>query len=45
MANVAIVTKDKDFMLPSFDFTIAGTTSIKCLKHINEVMIPEGRVN
>lgn len=34
VANMAVILPDKVFLLPPFDKTLQGTTSMKCLEYI-----------
>ena len=40
MANVAVLTKSNELILPPFDKTVPGTTAIKCLKYIEANLMP-----
>ena len=44
MANVGILLNDGTFHIPSFDKTVAGTTAISCMKHIENELIPKGLI-
>jgi 4-amino-4-deoxychorismate lyase len=37
MANVAFVLPNNEILIPPFSHTVAGTTSIKCIKYLEEV--------
>lgn len=44
MANVGVMFKDGTFRIPSFERTLAGTTVIQCMKHIENTLLPNGTI-
>lgn len=42
--NVAFIWRNGDFVTPSFDRTLRGTTLIECMNFIREKLVPSGRV-
>jgi D-alanine transaminase len=44
MSNCAFFMKDGSFCIPPFDKTLAGTTAIRCMDYISNVLIPEGKI-
>jgi branched-subunit amino acid aminotransferase/4-amino-4-deoxychorismate lyase len=44
ISNVAFLLNDGTFSVPPFEKTLAGTTVIRCMQYINDVLIPNGVV-
>ena len=44
ISNVAFVNLDNEFVVPSFDKTLKGTTVTKCFSYIESDLIPEGLI-
>lgn len=44
ISNIAFVNTDNEFVVPSFDKCLKGTTVTKCFKYIDEVLIKEGLI-